>query len=147
MRFTKMEGLGNDYVYVNGFETTIEAPEDVARRISDRHFGVGSDGLILVLPSDVADVRMEMRNADGSLSEMCGNGLRCVGFYAVMRGLVESRTMKVETGAGILDLARGRRAVEIPEVSERALCLHIDAARPEGGRLPLQQDDTVELDF
>lgn len=124
MLFTKMEGLGNDYVYVNGFETGIDDPADIARRISDRHFGVGSDGLIQVLPSEVADLRMEMRNADGSLSEMCGNGLRCVGFYAVMRGLVESRTMTVETGAGVLDL----EVVEIHD--ERRATVRVGMGEP-----------------
>jgi len=133
MRFTKMEGLGNDYVYVNGFETEVDEPGDVARRISDRHFGVGSDGLILVLPSEVADVRMEMRNSDGSLSEMCGNGLRCVGFYAVMRGLVGSRSMKVETGAGILDL-------EVLEIhDERRATVRIGMGEPvlERAEIPM----------
>ena len=79
MKFTKMHGLGNDYVYVNGFAQEVSNPADVARKVSDRHFGIGSDGLILILPSDKADVRMRMFNADGSEGEMCGNGIRCVG--------------------------------------------------------------------
>jgi diaminopimelate epimerase len=102
MRFHKMEGLGNDYVYLNGFEVDVVDPSALAKRISDRHFGVGSDGLILLLPSERADLRMEMRNADGSWGEMCGNGLRCVGYLARRLGLVESREMVVETGAGLL---------------------------------------------
>jgi diaminopimelate epimerase len=105
MRFTKMHGLGNDYVYVDGFAETVPNPADVAVRISNRHFGIGSDGLILVLPSDKADVRMRMFNADGSESEMCGNGVRCVAKYAYDHGLTKSNPLTVETGRGILSLA------------------------------------------
>ncbi len=78
MRFTKMHGLGNDYVYVNCFEQKIERPQELARTVSDRHFGIGSDGLILIAPSQTADARMRIFNADGSEAEMCGNGIRCV---------------------------------------------------------------------
>ena len=81
MKFTKMQGLGNDYVYVNCFEEKIENPPAVARYVSDRHFGIGSDGLIMINPSEVADFEMEMYNADGSRGEMCGNGIRCVAKY------------------------------------------------------------------
>jgi diaminopimelate epimerase len=102
MRFTKMEGLGNDYVYVDAFHERVRDPSALAKRVSDRHFGVGSDGLILILPSERADLRMEMYNSDGSRSEMCGNGLRCVGSFAWRRGLVTKTAMTVETGAGIL---------------------------------------------
>jgi diaminopimelate epimerase len=112
MRFTKMHGCGNDYIYVNGFEESVAAAPDVARRVSDRHFGIGGDGLILVLPSDVADVRMQMFNADGSEAEMCGNGIRCVAKFAYDRGLVDKTELDVETAAGIkrldLILAGGR---------------------------------------
>jgi diaminopimelate epimerase len=104
MHFTKMHGAGNDYVYVNGFEQQPDNPAELARRISDRHFGVGSDGLILILPSEKADLRMRMFNADGSEAEMCGNGIRCVAKFAYDRGLVERREISVETGAGILTL-------------------------------------------
>jgi diaminopimelate epimerase len=104
MRFTKMHGAGNDYVYVNGFEERIEAPAQVARRVSDRHFGIGADGLILILPSDQADVRMRMWNADGSEGEMCGNGIRCVAKYVYDRGIARKPTITAETGAGILTL-------------------------------------------
>ena len=88
MRFTKMHGIGNDYVYVDCFNTTVERPEEVAPKISDRHFGIGADGLILICPSKKADVRMRMFNADGSESEMCGNGVRCVAKYAFEHELV-----------------------------------------------------------
>jgi diaminopimelate epimerase len=104
MRFTKMHGIGNDYVYVNGWAEKVSDPAAVARKISDRHFGVGSDGLILILPSEKADVRMRMFNADGSESEMCGNGIRCVAKYAFDHGLTANNPMRVETGRGVLSL-------------------------------------------
>src|SRR5687768_17018354 len=106
MRFTKMHGIGNDYVYVNCFEEPM--PKDVvglARRISDRHFGVGGDGLIVIGPSDSgADARMRMYNADGSESEMCGNGLRCVAKYVYDHGIKRADTLRIQTGRGILTL-------------------------------------------
>jgi diaminopimelate epimerase len=104
MKFAKMHGAGNDYVYVNGFEETVEDPARLAEEVSDRHFGIGSDGLILILPSAVADLRMRMFNADGSEAEMCGNGIRCVAKYAYDHGLVDSREITVETAAGIKPL-------------------------------------------
>lgn len=112
MKFTKMEGLGNDYVYVNCFRENVENPSELAKKISDRHFGIGSDGLILIKPSETADFTMEMYNADGSQSEMCGNGIRCVGKYVYDYGLTDKTSITVETLAGIkyLDfkLADGR---------------------------------------
>ena len=104
MKFTKMQGLGNDYVYVNCFKEKIEDPSALAVRISDRHFGVGSDGLILINPSKVADCEMEMYNADGSRGEMCGNGIRCVGKYMYDYGLTDKTEITVETLAGIKTL-------------------------------------------
>ncbi len=104
MKFTKMHGIGNDYVYVNGFEEKVTDPAALARRVSDRHFGIGGDGLILILPSDQADVKMRMFNADGSESEMCGNGVRCVAKYAFDHGLSRANPMAVETGRGVLTL-------------------------------------------
>ena len=104
MKFTKMHGAGNDYVYVNCFEEEVINPEQVAIKVSNRNFGIGSDGLILILPSDRADVRMRMFNSDGSESEMCGNGIRCVAKYAYDHGLVTKKEIIAETGAGILNL-------------------------------------------
>ena len=101
MKFTKMQGLGNDYVYVNCFEEKVENPSELAVKVSDRHFGIGSDGLILIRPSEVADFRMTMFNADGSESEMCGNGIRCVGKYVYDYGLTDKTEVSVETLAGI----------------------------------------------
>jgi len=104
MKFTKMQGAGNDYVYVNCFEEHLDNPADVARKVSNRNFGIGSDGLILIMPSAVADVRMRMFNSDGSESEMCGNGIRCVAKYAYDHGIVAKKEITAETGAGILTL-------------------------------------------
>jgi len=102
MKFTKMHGAGNDYVYVDGCKQAVADPAALARAVSDRHFGVGGDGLILILPSAVAAVRMRIFNADGSEAEMCGNGLRCVAKYAYDHGLVDTLAITVETGAGLL---------------------------------------------
>lgn len=104
VRFTKMQGIGNDYVYINGYEEKLPDPVALARRISDRHFGVGSDGLVLILPSQIADVRMRMFNADGSESEMCGNAVRCVAKYAYDHGLCTQERLSVETGAGVKEI-------------------------------------------
>lgn len=115
MKFTKMHGLGNDYVYVNCFTEKVEQPSKLAQIISDRHFGIGSDGLILIGPSDIADVKMRIFNADGSEAEMCGNGIRCVAKYTYDHGLVKKNepfsipgqasfptSLNIETGNGIL---------------------------------------------
>ena len=105
MRFTKMQGAGNDYVYVDCFNNPLPAdPASLSRAISDRHFGVGSDGLILICPSDKADARMRMFNADGSEAEMCGNGVRCVAKYVYDHGLIRKPVLTLETGRGVLTL-------------------------------------------
>jgi diaminopimelate epimerase len=104
MHFIKMHGIGNDYVYVDGFRDTIKHPENLAVRISDRHFGVGGDGLILILPSEVADARMRMFNADGSEAQMCGNGIRCVAKYVYEAGIARKPELTIETLAGNLRL-------------------------------------------
>src|SRR5262245_47877250 len=105
MRFTKMEGLGNDYIYVDCFHNPPPRdPAGLSRAISDRHFGVGGDGLILICPAEGADARMAMFNADGSESEMCGNGIRCVAKYVYDHGIAKKPTLKIATGAGVLSL-------------------------------------------
>ncbi len=106
MKFTKMQGCGNDYVYVNCFKETVDKPSEIAKRVSDRHFGIGSDGLILIKPSDTADFMMDMYNSDGSKSPMCGNGIRSVAKYVYDYGLTDKQQISIETGAGIkyLDL-------------------------------------------
>ena len=110
MRFTKMHGIGNDYIYVDVFNQTVNHPEALAVKIADRHFGVGGDGLILISPptpegaAQGAVVRMRMFNADGSESEMCGNGVRCVAKYAFDHRLTTANPVRVQTGAGVLTL-------------------------------------------
>ena len=104
MKFTKMHGCGNDYVYVNLFEEKLEDPASVSIKVSDRHFGIGSDGLITIGPSDKADFRMHIYNADGSEAEMCGNGIRCVAKYVYDHKLTDKTEITVETGAGLLTL-------------------------------------------
>ncbi len=105
MKFTKMQGAGNDYVYVDCFQERLpDDPAALARSIADRHFGVGGDGLILICPSSVADARMRMFNADGSESEMCGNGVRCVAKYVYDHGIRRAPQLRIETGRGVLSL-------------------------------------------
>lgn len=116
MKFTKMQGIGNDYVYVNCFQETVENPGEVAKIVSDRHFGIGSDGLILIKPSDVADFEMDMYNSDGSRGAMCGNGIRCVAKYVYDYGLTDKTSITVNTASGIkyLDLTiEDGKAVQI----------------------------------
>ena len=122
MKFTKMHGLGNDYVYVNCFEEKIDNPQAVARFVSDRHFGIGSDGLIMINPSKTADFEMEMYNADGSRGEMCGNGIRCVAKYVYDYGLTDKTQISVETLGGIKYLT-----VEDGKVS----LVKVDMGKPE----------------
>ena len=106
MRFTKMHGCGNDYIYINCFEETVEHPEKLASAMSERHFGVGSDGLVLIMPSEKGDFRMRMFNLDGSEGEMCGNAVRCIGKYVYERGLTDKKLIALETAGGMkyLDL-------------------------------------------
>ena len=101
MKFTKMHGIGNDYVYVNCLEENVENPAELSIKVSDRHFGIGSDGLILIKPSEKADFEMEMYNADGSQGAMCGNGIRCVAKYVYDYGLTDKTSISVDTKSGI----------------------------------------------
>lgn len=147
MKFTKMHGLGNDYVYVNCFEEKIYNPQAVARFVSDRHFGIGSDGLIMINPSKTADFEMEMYNADGSRGEMCGNGIRCVAKYVYDYGLTDKTQISVETLGGIkyLDLT-----VEDGKVS----LVKVDMGKPklEADLIPIISereqviDEPIEVD-
>ena len=104
MRFTKMEGCGNDYIYINCFEEQVKHPERLAVRMSERHFGVGADGIVLILPSEKADFRMRMFNNDGSEAEMCGNAVRCIGKYVYERGLTEKTAVTLETMNGSIKI-------------------------------------------
>ena len=141
MRFTKMHGLGNDYVYVNCFEEKIENPPEVARYVSDRHFGVGSDGLIMINPSDVADFEMEMYNADGSRGEMCGNGIRCVAKYVYDYGLTKKTNISVETLGGI-------KYLELTVKDGKAILVKVDMGKPElkAELVPVISDNETVVD-
>ena len=137
MRFTKMHGLGNDYVYVNCFTEEVLDPVRTARAISDRHRGIGSDGLILIGPSERADFRMQIYNADGSVAEMCGNGIRCVGKYVYERGMTAKREIRVETLAGIRTL---RLDVEDGQVKAVTVDMGIPILRAD--RIPVISGNT-----
>lgn len=104
MKFTKMHGIGNDYIYFNCFDETVENPEELSVKLSDRHKGVGGDGIVLIMPSDKADFRMRMFNADGSEGKMCGNATRCIGKYVYDRGLTDKTDITLETLSGIKKL-------------------------------------------
>lgn len=138
MKFTKMEGLGNDYVYVNCLKEKIDDPAKLAREVSDRHFGIGSDGLILIKPSETADFCMDMYNADGSRSEMCGNGIRCVGKYVYDYGLTDKTEVSVETLAGIKYLTLIPEKGKIKEVT-------VDMGAPElvPQKIPVVSDKDI----
>lgn len=132
MKFTKMHGIGNDYVYVNCFKEKVENPSQMAKFVSDRHFGIGSDGLILIKPSATADFEMDMYNADGSRSPMCGNGIRCVAKYVYDYGLTDKTSLSVSTGSGIKYL---ELTVEKGKVSQ----VRVDMGAPilEASRIPV----------
>lgn len=145
MRFTKMQGIGNDYIYVNCLEETVEGDlSELAVRMSDRHFGVGSDGLVLIQRSDVADFAMRMFNSDGSESEMCGNATRCIGRYVYERGLTDKTSFTLMTGAGLkqLDLTvedgkvkRVRVDMGGPELTPSAIPVNLAGMMIMGQRL------------
>ena len=126
MRFTKMHGIGNDYVYVNCFEEEVADPSRTAAEVSDHHFGIGSDGLILIKPSKVADCQMDMYNLDGSRGAMCGNGIRCVGKYAYDHGIVpaDRDSLSVETLSGIKYLTLHKENGKVRSVT-------VDMGEPE----------------
>lgn len=142
MKFTKMEGLGNDYIYINCFQETVDNPKELAVRYSDRHFGIGSDGLILIKPSAVADFCMDMYNADGSQAEMCGNGIRCVGKYVYDYGLTNKTQVSVETLAGIkyLDLI-----VENQKVTSVTVDMGMPVLCPSEIPVALEQEQAVDV--
>lgn len=136
MKFTKMHGAGNDYVYVNCFEEAVEDPAAVARLISHRRFGIGSDGLILICPSEKADCRMRMYNEDGSEGSMCGNGIRCVGKYVYDHGIVRKEKISVETGSGI-------KSLDIRVEDGKAVSVTVDMGEPE---ITSELPEEIEID-
>ncbi|HET9569871.1 MAG TPA: diaminopimelate epimerase [Bacteroidales bacterium] len=123
MKFTKMHGAGNDYIYVNAMKEQVLNPSEVAIRISDRHFGIGSDGLVLIMDSDCADFRMRMFNSDGSESEMCGNASRCIGKYVFDKGLTDKHSVTLETKAGI-------KVLDLTVVDGKVTTVRVDMGEP-----------------
>ena len=145
MKFTKMHGIGNDYVYVNCFTEQVRDPEQVSCRISDRHFGIGSDGLVLIRPSSVADFKMEIYNADGSRAKMCGNGIRCVAKYVYDYGLTDRTDITVETDSGIktLHLTVENQKVKLVEVDMGAPILIPEEIPVDAGAIKAAGDGPI----
>lgn len=141
LKFTKMHGCGNDYVYVNCFQERVDNPEQVARFVSDRHKGIGSDGLILIQPSEIADFKMAMYNADGSEGAMCGNGVRCIAKYVYDYGLTDKTSISLETKAGIkyLDLTVEQGKVTMVKVNMGQPIL-------SAGKIPVKADTKQVID-
>lgn len=135
MKFTKMHGCGNDYIYVNCLEETVENPVKAAQILSEPHFGIGSDGLILIKPSEIADFQMEMYNADGSESAMCGNGVRCIAKYVYDYGLTDKTRVELETKAGI-------KYLDLHIENGKVATITVDMGSPilEGKRIPVALD-------
>ncbi len=141
MKFTKMQGCGNDYVYVNCFEESVQDANALAKQVSDRHFGIGSDGLILIKPSETADFTMEMYNADGSRGEMYGNAIRCVGKYFSDHGMSKKTELSIETLAGIKFLTLSAKGGKVDEVT---VDMGIPAFAPE--QIPVVADGERVVD-
>jgi len=141
MKFTKMHGCGNDYVYVNLFQEKLENPAETSIKVSDRHFGIGSDGLITIGPSDIADFRMRIYNADGSEAEMCGNGIRCVAKYVYDHKLTDKTEISVESGAGIKYLTLYVKDGKVDQVK-------VDMGEPilEPAQIPVVSDKDKVID-
>ncbi|OWK36210.1 diaminopimelate epimerase [Fimbriiglobus ruber] len=142
MRFTKMHGIGNDYVYVNCFAEKMPAdPAALSIKVADRHFGIGGDGLILICPSEKADARMRMFNADGSESEMCGNGLRCVAKYVYDHGIARKPRLQLETGRGVL-------TVDLEVKNDKVARVRVNMGEPilEPARIPTTFGGTQVVD-
>ncbi len=141
MKITKMHGIGNDYIYVNCFEESVPDPSRAARELSDRHFWIGSDGLVLIKPSDIADFEMDMYNSDGSRAEMCGNAIRCVGKYVYDSGLTDKTEISVATGAGIKRLV-------MSEEGGKIISVRVDMGEPilEPAKIPCLFEGETAVD-
>ena len=141
MKFTKMQGIGNDYVYINCFEETVKDPSAVARFVSDRHFGIGSDGLILIRPSQVADCEMDMYNLDGSQGAMCGNGIRCVAKYVFDHGIVNKTSISIATKSGI-------KYVDLTVKDGKASLIRVNMGSPilQATQIPVVADTEQVID-
>lgn len=150
MKFTKMHGCGNDYVYVNCFEETVKNPEEAAKIVSDRHYGIGSDGLILICPSDKADFRMAMYNLDGSEGKMCGNGVRCIAKYVYDHHLTDKTRISLETLGGIkyldLNIKNGKVETVVVDMGEPVLTpedIPVSVSGDQAVNIPLEVDGKV----
>ena len=141
MKFAKMQGIGNDYVYINCFEETVKDPSAVARFVSDRHFGIGSDGLILIRPSQVADCEMDMYNLDGSQGAMCGNGIRCVAKYVFDHGIVNKTSISIATKSGI-------KYVDLTVKDGKASLIRVNMGSPifQATQIPVVADTEQVID-
>lgn len=141
MKFTKMEGLGNDYIYINGFEEVVEDKEALAVKLSDRHFGIGGDGVIFINPSEIADFEMEMYNADGSRSEMCGNGIRCVAKYVYDRKMTDKKELTIESFGKI-------KFIELSVKSEQVEMVRVNMGAPEleASLIPVESNQLRVID-
>ncbi len=141
MKFTKMHGTGNDYVYINCFKEEVKNPEELARQISDRHTGIGSDGLVLIMPSDNCDFRMRIFNPDGSEAEMCGNAARCIGKYVFDNGLTEKTEITLETKAGI-------RKIQLFLFDNQIEKIRVDMGQPilDSVSIPIISDEDIIID-
>ena len=141
LEFTKMQGIGNDYVYIDCTKKELENPEKISQIVSDRHFGIGSDGLILILNSKIADFKMEIYNADGSQAEMCGNGIRCVAKFVYDKGLTDKTKIKIETLAGIKEL-------ELNVENGKVKTVKVDMGEPilEAEKIPVYIDEKMKAE-
>lgn len=137
LKFTKMEGIGNDYVYIDNISQTVDNPNELSKKISDRHFGIGSDGLILISKSEVADFKMNIYNPDGSEAEMCGNGIRCVGKFVYDKGLTNKTEVTIETLAGI-------KTLELTLENGKVSLVKVDMGMPilEADKIPVINYET-----
>ena len=142
MKFTKMQGAGNDYVYINGFVEQVNDPANLSIAISDRHFGIGSDGLVLILPSETCDFRMRMFNSDGSESEMCGNASRCIAKYVYEKGMTDKAEMTLETLAGVKRLCLNLE-------NDKVTSVRVDMGEPilEPKQIPINLDETSIINY
>lgn len=141
MKFTKMHGLGNDYIYVNCFNEPVDDPAGLSKRLSDRHFGIGSDGLILIGPSKCAEFKMEIYNADGSRAGMCGNGIRCLGKYVYENGMTQKTRFDVETRSGLRSLKLEEENGEVNKV-----CVDMGTPRLNAHCIPMMIDKALVID-
>ena len=141
LEFTKMQGIGNDYVYIDCTKKELENPEKISQIVSDRHFGIGSDGLILILNSKIADFKMEIYNADGRQAEMCGNGIRCVAKFVYDKGLTDKTKIKIETLAGIKEL-------ELNVENGKVKTVKVDMGEPilEAEKIPVYIDEKMKAE-